>query len=123
MPDTGQWMPLGVFGLTQGDEKTATMVFQLAVDKEGTVRGNYFNPASNVSQPVSGAVDKKSQKVAWIIGDNKNTVVETGLYNLTQDQSPALLHYGKDNTKECMLVRLNQEDAKKSTSSPTAPQP
>jgi hypothetical protein len=29
------------------------------------------------------------------VGDNKTTVVETGLYNLTKPDAPALIHYGK----------------------------
>ena len=35
---------------------------------------------------------------------------ETGLYNLTQDESPALIHIGKDKTQQWTLVRLKQPE-------------
>ena len=63
---------------------------------------------SGTNAVVQGAVDKKSQRVAWTVGDNKSTVGETGLYNLTQDESPALIHLGKDKTQQWTLVRLKQ---------------
>ena len=60
--------------------------------------------------PIQGAVDKKTQRVAWTVGKNKNTVCETGLYNLTQDEAPALIHIGKDKTQQWLLVRLKQPE-------------
>ena len=53
---------------------------------------------------------RRTQRVAWIVGDNKNTVGETGLYNLTKDKAPALIHIGKDKTQQWLLVRLKQPD-------------
>jgi len=35
--------------------------------------------------------------------------METGLYNLTQDEVPALLHLGADQTEQWLLVRVKQE--------------
>ena len=63
---------------------------------------------SGTNVPIQGAVDKKTQRAAWTVGKNKNTVCETGLYNLTQDEAPALIHIGKDKTQQWMLVRLKQ---------------
>jgi arylsulfatase len=42
------------------------------------------------------------------LGANKNLVIETGLYNLTQDHSTALVHYGADRTQQYVLVRIKQ---------------
>jgi hypothetical protein len=103
-----QWLPLGVFGLMSGDEKTPKMVFQLAVNKDGVIRGNYFDQISQTNFPVQGSVDKKTQRVAWSVSGNKKLVVETGLYNLTQDESTALVHSGPDQTHQCVLVRMKQ---------------
>jgi hypothetical protein len=44
------------------------------------------------------------------VGKNKSTVCETGVYNLTQDEAPALLHVGKDKTQQWLLVRLKQPE-------------
>ena len=44
-PANVQWLPLGVFGAIRSGEKTTNMMMQLAVDKAGIIRGNYFNIA------------------------------------------------------------------------------
>ena len=89
-------------------KKTPDMVFQLAVDKNGTIRGNYFDQVTQTNLPVTGAVDKKSQRVAWKVAAGQGLVVETGLYNLTQDESTALVHFGADRTEQDLLVRIKQ---------------
>ncbi len=105
-----QWLPLGVFGLVAEGQKTPDMVFQLAIDKAGAIRGNYYDQILDTTIPVSGAVDEKNQRAAWTIGKNKKLVVETGLYNLTQDSSTALVHYGPDRTQQYVLVRMKQPE-------------
>ncbi len=104
----GQWMPLGVFGLMTNGKKTPDMVFQLAVNKNGTIRGNYFDQVTQTNLPVTGAVDKKSQRVAWKVATGQGLVVETGLYNLTQNESTALVHFGADRTEQDLIVRIPQ---------------
>jgi hypothetical protein len=107
----GQWLPLGVFGLMPVGEKTPQLVFQLAIDKAGTIRGNCYEPTSDTTLPVHGAVDKKDQRATWKIGSNQYMVVDTGLYNLTQDHSTALVHYSPDDTVEFVMVRIKQPSA------------
>jgi hypothetical protein len=104
-------MPLGVFGLIRGAESDPHYVMQLAVNRSGSVAGNYYDVVTGTSVPVQGAVDRQSQRLAWTVGDNKTTVGETGIYNLTQDQAPALIHVGKDKTQQWTLVRIKQPDA------------
>ncbi len=103
-----QWLPLGVFGLMANGKKTPDMVFQLAVDRNGTIRGNYFDQVTQTNLPVTGAVDKHSQRVAWKVATGQGLVVETGLGNLTQDESTALVHFGADRTEQDLLVRIKQ---------------
>ncbi len=87
----------------------------------GAIAGNYSDLISGTNVPIQGAVDKKTQRVAWTVGNNKNTVGETGLYNLTQDEAPALIHIGKDKTQQWMLVRLKQpEQAERPAALPIA---
>ncbi len=82
---------------------------------EGTIRGNYTATLTNNTLPVQGAVDKKTQRAAWTIGDNKDNVIETGIYNLTKDEAPCLVHFGKDKTEQWVLVRIKDD-----SSSPSA---
>jgi hypothetical protein len=110
-----EWQPLGVYALVRGEEEqTSDKIFQLAVNKGGVIRGNYYDAFADNVLPVYGSVDKKSQRAAWSIGDKKEVVFEAGIANLTQDQTPILVHYGKDNTQQLTLVRLEQPKKKES---------
>lgn len=116
--DSADWLPLGVFGLMTAGQKTPEMVFQLTVDKQGTIRGNYYDQLADTMVPVHGAVNKQNQRVAWHVGNNKNMVVETGLYNLTKDQSTALVHLGPDSTEQYIMVRMKQPESGDSATQP-----
>ena len=109
-PQAPDWMPLGVFALVQNDQAEPHYVMQLAINQAGTLAGNYSDLISGTTLPIQGGVDKKTQRVAWTVGNNKSTVGETGLYNLTQNEAPALIHIGKDKTQQWMLVRLKQPE-------------
>jgi hypothetical protein len=106
--DQEEWQALGVFGLVQGEETTANDLFQLGINKQGVVRGNYYNALSETTLQVYGSVDSKTQRAAWSIGDKKDIVYEAGLSNLTQEATPCLVHFGKDKTQQLTLVRIEQ---------------
>jgi hypothetical protein len=80
---------------------------QLAVDKNGDVGGNFYDSLTGQVLPVKGKVDKKTQRVAWMIGSNTNVVYDTGLGNLLSSQAPLLVHMGKT-TDQWTMVRLQQ---------------
>jgi hypothetical protein len=103
-----QWQPLGVFALVRGEERTSDKIFQLAVNKGGVIRGNYYDAVADNTLPVYGSVHKKTQRAAWSIGEKKDVVFEAGIANLTRDETPILVHYGKDNTQQFTLVRVEQ---------------
>ena len=104
--DKDKWLSLGVFAALQGDEKEANNIFQFAINKDGVIRGNYYNGLTETSVPIYGEVDSKTQRAAWIVGDKKDTVYETGVGNLAQPETTMLVHFGKDRTQEWALVRL-----------------
>ena len=110
-PADGNWLPLGVFALTKQGETKSDVSIQLAVNKQGILRGNYTDTVTNQTQLVHGSVDKSTQRLAFTVGDNKTTVIETGLYNLTKDEAPCLIHFGQSSTEQWLLVRLKQPDA------------
>ena len=105
-PNAPGWLPLGVFALVQNDQAEPHYVMQMAVNQAGILGGNYSDLISGTNLPIQGSVDKETQRAAWIVGNNKSTVGETGLYNLTQNEAPALIHIGKDRTQQWLLVRL-----------------
>ena len=107
-PDDAEWMPLGTFAMVREKDTDPSMYLQLAVSKEGIITGTYYNTISDSAQPLEGHVDQESQRAAWWIGDKKNSILETGIYNLTQDETPLLVHFGDQQTQTWLLVRLDE---------------
>ena len=110
-----EWMPLGVFALsTSPDEKDPTRFIQLAISKEGVINGTFYNKTTDKESPVMGAVDKKTQRASFYAADKPDVVMETGIYNLTKDDTTALVHFGTTRTEEYLLVRVppKEETAK-----------
>jgi hypothetical protein len=68
------------------------------------------NKTTNQVYPIQGRVDKETQRVAFTIGDAKDVVFETGIYNLTQQQTPVLVH-GEGREETYLLLRLEQPKA------------
>lgn len=104
--DEGEWRSLGVFALVKDDEEESNTIFQLAVNKAGIMRGNYHDALTQTTLPLQGSVEERTQRAAWTVGENKNVVYETGLANLTHEETQVLIHYGKEDTQQWMLVRL-----------------
>jgi hypothetical protein len=104
---TDQWMPLGVFAMVRDEQQHPQLIVQLAIDKQGILRGNYIDELTESTLPIRGAVDSASKRAAWMVGNNKQTVMEAGLSDLTDPETPALVHKnGK--TDHWILVRLDQ---------------
>jgi hypothetical protein len=103
-PET--WLPLGVWALTQQEQGDANMFMQLSVDKNGIVGGAYKNVMTDDEQPIVGQLDKKSQRIAWHVGDATQTVYETGFSNLENDVASVFVHFGEKSTQTRLLVRL-----------------
>ena len=110
-PPDQEWKPLGVFALVPGDQKTSDNLFQLAINKQGVIRGNYYDGLMDSTTPVYGSVDKKTQRAAWTIGKKKDRVFEAGIDNLTKSETPVLVHFGTDRTQQWLLVRVRQPDS------------
>lgn len=107
------WLPLGVFALSQDEKGEPIMFIQLTVNKEGIIAGTYHNVLTDQATPVQGSVDKKTQRAAWSLGDNKTTVMETGLYNLTQDETQVLVHFGTGRDQTWFMARMPEQKDEK----------
>jgi hypothetical protein len=104
--DQMQWLPLGVFALTHEAKGAPTIFVQLAIDKNGILAGTYFNANTEQTQFVQGAVERGSSRAAWSLANHKDTVMEAGVFNLTQDELPVLLHFGTEQSQRWLLTRL-----------------
>ncbi len=122
-----EWMPLGVFAVVQEGVEDGNLLLQLAVSKDGIIAGTLYNESTESSRELEGMVDKETQRAAWAPVDGKNTdvVMETGIYNLTEDQAVVMVHFGPETTQTWTLVRLDEpkeEGAQTAASTTAAPQ-
>ncbi|MCR4414543.1 MAG: hypothetical protein NUV77_19155, partial [Thermoguttaceae bacterium] len=104
-----EWLPLGVFSIVKEKGRTESdKVVQLALNKEGVVHGALYDKLTGKETALTGAVDKKTQRVAVAFEGNSAVVAEMGLYNLTTDEVPVLVHFNPDRQEPRTLVRLKQ---------------
>ena len=109
--DEVEWMPLGIFALTQKDEESvedSTLFLQLAISKEGIVAGTFQNTATDKSFEVQGSIDTESQRAAWGPVGEDWPIMESGIYNLSENEAGALLHFADGQTQEWSMIRLDE---------------
>ena len=84
---------------------------QLVISKQGVISGTLKNTLTGKTQQLEGAADKQSQRVAWGVVGQQRPIMETGLSNLTQDASPALIHFDDGQTQQWLMVRIPEPKA------------
>ena len=112
-PEEGEWMPLGVFALTQDGQASGpdpSLFLQLAISKEGVIAGTLHNTATDSTQTIEGLADKESQRCAWAVKGKTWPIMETGIVNLTEDTAPALVHFTDSQTQQWLMVRLEEPE-------------
>ena len=112
-----EWLPLGVFAVAQEGESSATptMFMQLAVRKDGVIAGTYQNKETGETASLEGMVDGESKRVAWTFEGKTSPIVETGIQNLTMNETQVLVHFDGGDSKTYLLVRVENPDAKSSS--------
>ena len=63
------------------------MFLQISISKEGVISGAYKNTLIGSNEQIIGSLDRESQLAAWRISKNGKTVIETGLFNLTEGRN------------------------------------
>jgi hypothetical protein len=112
--DEEEWMPLGMFGIAPPGQDEIKVTLQLAITKSGAVGGTYMNSDGHVVLDITGAVDKKTQRVAWKVGDGKDAVtMVTGMSDLNQDKGTILLFFSDGASESWTMTRMDQDTAKK----------
>lgn len=108
-----EWLPLGVFAMVRGEETVSNHIYQLAVNKNGVIRGNYYDAVTDTTSPLYGSMDPKTQRAAWTVGDSKTPVYEVGFANLTKNETTMMVHYGKERSQQFTLIRIEEPQAGK----------
>lgn len=106
-----QWMPIGIFAAAQDVELApySNMFVQLALNRDGDIAGAYYNSTTDELHPLDGSLDKQAQVVAWNVSDNADSpIMQTGLYNLSQDVTPVQVHFPDETNQVWYLVRIQE---------------
>jgi len=72
-PADSDCLPLGVFAVVPpGTQDTAQAhnYQQLAIDRQGTIKGNFFDTISGTVLPITGTVDRTALAASWTVGTN-----------------------------------------------------
>jgi hypothetical protein len=85
-----KFLPLGVYSIAPQGTDEASGLVQLAVSKEGVLRGTFVD-AEDKDHTITGAVDKKTGRMAWTVAPNTKTVYHTTLQELTKESGPSPL--------------------------------
>jgi hypothetical protein len=103
-----QWMPLGVFALRPAVEPQAHLVLQMAVSRDGIVRGSQFDTGSQKAQNITGAVDKKTLRVAWRSADNPEATFETALGELLKAEGDLVRRLPDDRREPWKSIQVSK---------------
>jgi hypothetical protein len=108
--DPGDWLPLGVFASAAKAEAEDPLAWQqLALGRDGALRGNHFDAISGVVQPITGSVDPRTRLASWTVGGPRGARFETSIAGLTEPQTPANMVVGGV-TRPWTLVRLERAE-------------
>lgn len=105
------WMSLGVFAFARDKEAIGTpnVYMQLALNKEGNLAGTIYHTTTDKTYPLEGVVDNETQRAAWMMADSENApILETGIYNLTKDETPVRITFADGSTQNGLMVRLQK---------------
>lgn len=106
------WLPLGVFAIASDANEIAQTdrFIQLAINRSGDIAGVLYNSATDTAQDLTGLVDSKSQQAYWSLADRIDSpIATTGIYNLTEGQTPINVHFTDGSEQTWTLVRLQQD--------------
>ncbi len=111
VPEEVEWLPLGVFALSQDESaENATLFLQLAITKDGIIAGTFQNTSTDETFEVEGTIDKESQRAAWGPVGKEWPIMETGIYNLSENEASALIHFDEKEPQVWNMIRLEEPE-------------
>jgi hypothetical protein len=109
-PDDMEWLPLGVFALSENAKSDAppNLLLQLAVSKEGIVAGTLNNKTTDETESVEGMLDKASGRAAWTVAGESTPIRETTMEGLTENETSMLVHFEDGTTQEWLMLHMEK---------------
>ena len=103
---TSNWLPLGVFEAIPPNKKSSNMLMQLAVNKDGMIRGNYYDIGDKNVQLIEGSIDKNIARSVWVVCRQERHHFRHQFIQPHRHEAAILVHVGKDKNERWVLVRL-----------------
>jgi len=107
-PADSDWLPLGVFAVVPpGTQDTAQAhnYQQLAVDRQGAIKGNFYDTLSGTVQPITGTVDRTSLVASWTVGANGSRFTAPMRAFAGQSRTVSMSSSGQSRDMELMPVK------------------
>ena len=91
-PDDMEWLPLGVFALSENAKSDAApnLFLQLAVSKEGIVAGTLDNKTTDETESVEGMLDQEKRARRLDDRGKISPIMETKMDGLTENETNAV---------------------------------
>ena len=96
--DDAEWMPLGIFDLKPDTQAEATRVIQLAVNRDGEIRGTYYDQIGDGVGNIRGTVDKQKLQAVWTVGETGRVVFEIPLAELSKPDGKVTVRFPEGRT-------------------------
>lgn len=107
----GDWMTLGSYSLMTGSGDPGTRILQLSVDKQGNIRGSYYDMITNATNNVIGVIDRNTQQARWTLDTNRQLTFVATLDQLTQPQGVVNVKLPGGEVQQWQLVRMENATA------------
>jgi hypothetical protein len=107
-PADSDWLPLGVFAVVPpGTQDTAQAhnYQQLAVDRQGVIKGNFYDTISGTVQPITGTVDRTALVASWTVGTNGSRFTAPRELFAGQSRTVSMSSGGQSRNLELMPVQ------------------
>ena len=114
--DGGDWLSLGVYALEPpaGGEKE---LMQLAVSKAGEIKGVYYNADDNLSENITGTVDRATQEATWNVVSTPELQFSASLKTLTSSTGEVNVTAPNGVNQTWFTARLQEPQAAAATAS------
>ncbi|MBF0441933.1 MAG: hypothetical protein HQK54_08525 [Oligoflexales bacterium] len=112
VPNDVEWLNIGAFGLIPISQTTINFAVQLAVTKDGSLRGLYWDLGNDSAKEVVGFIDKDTMRIAWQEKDAPDSLYfETNVDQLTQQESLVNVYDPKNKTLvSWQVIQIEESD-------------
>jgi hypothetical protein len=77
------WLTLGIYSVSVAENVSPTRMLQLAVNRQGGIRGVFYDSITNTSQNIEGQLNRETKVAHWSLVSNPNLIFEAHLDQLT----------------------------------------